>query len=176
VFLILRKSYILSNEISLEQKSGVVNLLEKWKIDPLALSVWILCSLFLLLVQFGYISPFGIIVVSSPQYTLIFWFSVVAFIVSTAYLVSKIQRYARWSTGYSGEIVRTVKSAESGKEYFIRGKDSTPLKAVLHEEWPFKEKNRESKWYVTDELGNDVTNTPLGSIDGTANIIFLKED
>ena len=150
--------------------------MEKWKIDPLALFLWILCSIFLLLVQFGYISPFGIIVVSYPQFTWVFWFSVIAFIVSTANLVSKIPRYARWSIGYSGEIVRTVRYAESGKEYFIRGKDDTPLKEVLHARWPFKEKDQGSKWHVIDELGNDVTSTPLGSIDETVSIVFLKEN
>jgi hypothetical protein len=145
-------------------------------IDPLSLFVWILCSLFLLLVQFGYISPFGIIVVSSTQYMWIFWFSVIVFIVSTANLVSKIPRYARWSIGYSGEIVRTAKIADSNKDYFIRGKENVPLKEVLDERWPFKEKDKGSKWYVVDELGNDVTNTPLGSIDGTVSIVFLKDD
>jgi hypothetical protein len=152
-----------------------VSFLEKWKIDPVSLIVWIFCSIFLLLVQFGYISPYGIIVVSFPQYTWVFWISVIAFIVSTANLVSKIPRYARWSVGYSGEIVRTVKSGDSGKDYFIRGKEDTPLKEVLHKEWPFKEKDRESKWYVVDELGNDVTSMPLGSVDGIVSIVFVKE-
>jgi hypothetical protein len=145
-------------------------------IDPLSLFVWILCSLFLLLVQFGYISPFGIIVVSSTQYTWIFWFSVIAFIVSTANLVSKIPRYARWSIGYSGEIVRTAKIADSRKDYFIRGKEDASLKEVLHERWPFKEKDRETKWYVVDELGNDVSNASLGSIDGTVTVVFTDQD
>ncbi|MDH4212495.1 MAG: hypothetical protein OEV85_01120 [Candidatus Thorarchaeota archaeon] len=150
--------------------------MEKWKVDPLALSIWILCSLFLLLVQFGYISPYGIIVISYTQYTWVFWLSIITFTISTAYLVSKIPRYARWSIGYSGEIVRTVKSADSSKDYFIRGNETTPLKEVLHKTWPFKDKDQDSKWYVVDELGNDVTSTPLGSIEGTVSIVFLKEN
>jgi hypothetical protein len=149
--------------------------LQKRMVDPLALLVWILCSLFLLFVQFGYISPLGIIVVSYPQFTMVFWISIIAFIISTANLVSKIPRYARWSLGYSGKIVRTVKSADSRKDYFIRGNDDTPLKEVLYERWPFEDKDRGSKWYVVDELGNDVTNMPLGSIDETVTVVFLDE-
>jgi hypothetical protein len=153
-----------------------VNFLGKRLIDPLSLFIWILCSLFLLLVQFGYISPFGIIVVPYPQFTWVFWFSVIAFILSTANLVSKIPRYARWSIGYSGEIVRTAKIADSSKDYFIRGREEASLKEVLHERWPFEEKDRGTKWYVVDELGNDVTNASLGSVDGTVTIVFLDHD
>lgn len=150
--------------------------MSKWKIDPFSLIVWILSSVFLFLVQFGYISPYGYIVVSHSEFTWVFWFSVFAFILSTANLVSKVPRHARWSTGYSGEVVRTVKKADSSTDYFIHGKDDTPLKVVLQKCWPFKENNRESKWYLVDELGNDVTNMPLGSINETVSIVFLKED
>jgi len=146
------------------------------KIDSLSLSVFTLCSIFLLLVQFGFISPIGVIVISPLQYLWVFWFSVIAFIVSTANLVSRIPRYARWSTGYSGEIVRTVKNTDSGKDCFIRGKEDMTLEEVLQKRWPFKEKDRGSKWYVVDELGNDVTTMPLGSVNETVSIIFPKEE
>ncbi len=146
------------------------------KINSLSLIVFVLCSILLLLVQFGYISPIGVIVISPLQYVWVFWFSAIAFIVSTANLVSRIPRYARWSVGYRGEIVRTVKNTDSGKDYFIRGKEDMTLKEVLHERWPFKEKDRGSKWYIVDELGNDVTTMPLGSVNETVNIIFLKEE
>ena len=153
-----------------------MRILSGWKINSLSLIVFTLCSIFLLLVQFGFISPIGVIVISPLQYLWVFWFSVIAFIVSTANLVSRIPRYARWSTGYSGEIVRTVKNTDSGRDYFIRGKEDMTLEEVLQERWPFKEKDRGSKWYVVDELGNDVTTMPLGSVNETVSIIFPKEE
>jgi hypothetical protein len=153
-----------------------MSVLNKWKIDPLSLVLWILCSIFLLLVQFGYISPVGIIIISYEQYVWVFWISVFAFILSTGYFVSKIPRYARWSIGYTGEIIRTVRDGESGRDYFIRGKDDTPLKEVLHKRWPFEDRNRSDNWYVVDESGNDVTSLPLSSLNGTVTVLFFKED
>ncbi|MFW9961304.1 MAG: hypothetical protein ACFFDV_09810 [Candidatus Thorarchaeota archaeon] len=150
--------------------------MRKLKINPLSLFLFFLFSILLLLVQFGYISPIGVIVISPLQYAWLFWFSVIAFIVSTANLVSRIPRYAQWSTGYRGEIVRTVKNTDSGKDYFIRGKEDMTLEEVLQNRWPFKENDQESKWYLVDELGNDVTTMPLGSINETVRIIFLKDE
>ena len=170
------KSYILSRQIDKESKSEGVNLLKRPKINPLSLILFFLCSMLLLLVQFGYISPIGVIVISPLQYAWLFWFSVIAFILSTANVVSRIPTYARWSTGYSGEIVRTVKNTDSGKDYFIRGKEDMTLKEVLQKRWPFEENDQGSKWYIVDELGNDVTTMPLGSIDETVSIVFLKEE
>lgn len=162
--------------MDIKSKSEGVNFLKKLKINALSLLLFFLCSMLLLLVQFGYISPIGVIVISPLQYAWLFWFSVIAFIVSTANLVSRIPRYARWSTGYSGEIVRTVKNTDSGKDYFIRGKEDMTLKEVLQQRWPFKENDQGSKWYIVDELGNDVSTKPLGSIDETVSIVFPKEE
>jgi len=170
------KSYILSRQIDTESKNEGVNFLKKLNIDPQSLSLFFLCSMLLLLVQFGYISPIGIIVISPLQYAWLFWFSAIAFIVSTANLVSRFPRSARWSTGYSGEIVRTVKNPDSGKDYFIRGREEMTLKEILQERWPFKENDQRSKWYIVDQLGNDVTAMSLGSINETVSIVFPKEE
>jgi hypothetical protein len=150
--------------------------LSKYEIDLSSLILWIICSTFLLLVQFGLISPVGIIIISLDQYTWIFWISAFAFTLSSIYLVYRIPRYARWSLGYTGEIVRTVKYSKSGRDYFVRGKDDTLLKDVLHKNWPFKERNQSDKWYAVDAFGNDVTDQPLGSLDGTVTIRFLEEE
>jgi hypothetical protein len=126
------------------------------------------------MVQFGVISPSGLIVISLSQYILLFWFSVLFFIVSIANLVTRIPRHAKWSTGFSGEIARTVKIAGENKDYFIRGRGDTSIKEALLENWPFSEQDPNSNWHVVDELGNDVTSKPLKSIDGTM-IVIIEE-
>lgn len=145
------------------------------KINPLSLIAFTLCSIFLIMVQYGFISPNGIIVISSIQYTWIFWFSVIAFIVSMANLIVRIPRHAKWSTGFSGKIVRTVKIAGENKDYFIRGASDTPIKEVLLENWPFSEHDQESNWHVVDELGNDVTTEPLSALNGTATVVIDEQ-
>ena len=156
-------------------KNQGVSFLSKWKINPVSLIAFTLSGVLVLMVQFGVISPSGLIVISLSQYILLFWFSVLFFIVSIANLVTRIPRHAKWSTGFSGEIARTVKIAGENKDYFIRGRGDTSIKEVLLENWPFSEQDPDSNWYVVDELGNDVTSKPLKSIDGTMSVV-IEED
>lgn len=142
------------------------------EINSLTLVIWVLCSIFLLLVQFGYISPIGLIVVTSEQYVWLFWFSALVFILSTANLVARIKKHPGWSEGFSGEIVRTFRVSGQEKEYLVQGKGETSIKHILSSDWPFDEYEHSSVWYVVDEQGNDITNQPLSSIDGTASVIF----
>ncbi len=144
----------------------------KWKINPISLVAFTLSGVLLLLVQFGVISPVGLIEVPISQFIWIFWFSVIFFIVSTANLVTRIPRHARWSTGFSGEIARTVKIAGENKDYFVRGKSDTSIKEALLDDWPFSEQDPDSNWYATDDKGNDVTNESLNSITGTMSVII----
>lgn len=153
-----------------------VNFLSKWKINPISLIAFTMSSILLLMVQFGVISPSGLIVISFSQYTLLFWFSVIFFIVSTANLVTRIPKHARWSTGFSGEIVRTVKIASENKDYFIRGAGDTTIKEALLENWPFSEHDPESNWHVIDELGNDVTSMHLSSLNTTATVVIEESN
>lgn len=146
--------------------------MSKWKINPISLIAITLSSILLLMVQFGVISPSGLIVISLSQFIWVFWFSVLFFIVSIANLVTRIPRHARWSTGFSGEIVRTVKVAGENKDYFIRGKGDTSIKDALLANWPFSEQDPSSNWYVTDDMGNDVTGEVLNSITGTMSVII----
>ena len=153
-----------------------VKFLIKWKINALTLIVWALSSIFLLLVQFGYISSIGIIVVTPAQYVWIFWISAIAFIATTINLVARVQRHARWSIGFSGEIVRTVRIAGQDMEYFVRGKSDSRIKEVLLNNWTFIEHDYNSKWYVTDEHGNDITDRSFSSINGTASVVIEAND
>ena len=153
-------------------KNQGVSFLSKWKINPISLIAFTLSGVLVLMVQFGVISPSGLIVISLSQYILLFWFSVLFFIVSIANIVTRIPRHARWSTGFSGEIARTVKISGESKDYFIRGRGETSIKEALLENWPFSEQDPNSNWYVVDELGNDVTSKPLKSIDGTMSVII----
>ena len=127
------------------------------------------------MVQFGVISPFGLVEISYIQYVWVFWVSVIFFIISTVNLVARIPRHAKWSQGYSGTITRTVKIADKQNDYFIRGAVDTPIKEVLLDNWPFDEQDPDSKWHVVDNRGNDVTNAPLSSLDGTATVV-IEED
>ncbi len=144
----------------------------KLKINPLSLVVFTLSGVLLLMVQFAVISPIGLIEIPYSTYIWLFWFSFVFFIVSTANLVARIPRHAKWSEGYSGTITRTVKIRDKQKDYFIRGAGDTPIREALLDDWPFDEQDSDSKWYVVDDRGNDITNAPLSSLEGTATVII----
>jgi len=152
-----------------------VNFLSKWKINPVSLIAFTLSGVLVLMVQFGVISPSGLIEISLSQFIWVFWFSVIAFIISSVNLVLRIPSHAGWSTGFSGKIVRTVKLASENKDYCIRGEGETSIKKVLLDDWPFSEQDPDSNWHVVDELGNDVTSKPLKSIDGTMSVV-IEED
>ena len=127
------------------------------------------------MVQFGVISPIGLIEIPYSQFIWLFWFSVVFFVVSTANLVARIPAHTKWSEGYSGTITRTVKIADKQKDYFIHGAGDTPIREALLDDWPFDEEDSDTKWHVVDIRGNDITNVPLSSLDGTATVI-IDED
>ena len=147
----------------------------KTKINPLSLIAFTLSSVLLLMVQFGVISPIGLIVVPYSQFIWVFWISVVFFIVSMVNLVVRIPAHTKWATGYTGIIARTVKIAGKQKDYFIEGASDTTIKEVLLENWPFDDQDKDSKWYVVDELGTNITNNPLSSLDGTATVIIEND-
>ena len=153
-------------------KNQGVSFLSKWKSNPVSLIAFTLSGLLVLMVQFGVISPSGLIVISLSQFIWVFWFSVIAFTISTVNLGLRIPSHARWSTGFSGEIARTVKISGESKDYFIRGRGETSIKEALLDDWPFSEQDPNSNWHVVDELGNDVTSKPLKSIDGTMSVII----
>jgi len=147
----------------------------KLKINPLSLIAFTLSGVLLLMVQLGFISPTGLIVIPYSQFIWLFWISVILFIVSTANLVARIPSHVKWSEGYGGTITRTVRIAGKQKDYFIQGADDAPIRAVLLDDWPFSEQDPDSKWHVVDKLGNDVTNAPLSSLEDAA-MVIIEED
>ncbi len=147
----------------------------RFKISPLSLIAFTLSGVLLLMVQFGFISPIGWIVIPYSEFIWLFWISAILFIASTANLVVRIPSYTKWSEGYSGTITRTVRIAGKQKDYFIQGAGDAPIKAVLLDDWPFSEQDQNSKWHVVDNLGNDVTNAPLSSLEEIATVI-IEED
>ena len=142
------------------------------QINLLYVIAWLFSSILLLLVQLGYISPIGFIVITQVQYVWLFWISAILFIFTTAFLVARVRSHPKWTIGFTGDIVRTVRISNQEREYFIRGKSDSPIRDVLLDAWPFSELDSNAKWYVADSHGNDITNKPFGSIDGTANIII----
>lgn len=139
--------------------------------------ILLLCSsIFLLVVQFGIISPSGIVYVTYIQYSGLFWLSVVVFIVSIANLSRRFPQYAKWSMGYSGECVRAVKRAGTREEHFIRGAPNALLKEVLLDNWPFENKEADSKWQAFNTNGDDVSAQPLESLVDTVEIVFFDEN
>ena len=99
----------------------------KIKITPISLIAFTLSGILLLMVQFGVISPIGLIVIPYSQYIWLFWFSVIFFIASVANLVVRIPAHTKWAMGYTGTIARTVKIAGKQKDYFIEGAGATPV-------------------------------------------------
>ncbi len=138
--------------------------------------IFLSASIFLLLVQFGYVSPVGIIIVTEIQYTVLFWLSVVYFILSIAILFRHFPRYAKWSTGYSGDSVRTVRISGKTKDYFIHGAPDATVRDVLLDVWPFDTKRLNSSWQVFNSEGNEVSDHPLESLTETIEVVFSNDD
>jgi hypothetical protein len=146
--------------------------LNRFRIDPLSLVAFTLSAVLLLVVQFGVISPSGIIEISYSQFVWLFWFSVAFFILSTANLVTRIPHYAKWSEGYSGTLTRVVKIADEQKDYFIRGSAGITIRNALIDAWPFGDYDPTLSWHVIDISGNDISDVPLSSVNGTATVVI----
>lgn len=121
--------------------------------------------------QFGFISPVGVVVVTVFQYNVLFWLSIALFVSSLAIFLTQYPHYAKWSMGYSGDCVRTVRRSGKKKDYFIRGKPDTPVRDVILDCWPF-DPNPNSDWHVFDSLGNEVSGHLLESISETIEVVF----
>ncbi|MCK4484087.1 MAG: hypothetical protein KAU89_04640 [Candidatus Thorarchaeota archaeon] len=70
---------------------------------------------------------------------------------------------------------RVVRDMATREEAVIDGDYAISFrKAMLDEEiWVFSQISRDSKWIVTDDRGNDISNKPLNSFDGIARIEAL---
>jgi hypothetical protein len=61
---------------------------------------------------------------------------------------------------------RVIRDGDNGPELIITGSCDDTFGQACRANWLFKSVNRKSKWFIKDERGNDVTETPLRSVDG----------
>jgi hypothetical protein len=176
------KEYIISGQST--HKSGTVNLkilqegydMVKKKPPVSHIAFFMFSSIFLLLVQFGFIQPEGLVVITNTQYIVLFWLSIAFFVASVAILLTHYPHYARWTMGYSGVIVRTVRLSGMRRDFFIRGAPDAKVRVVLLDTWPFETEKPNSDWQVIDSLGNDVSDQLLESITETIEVVFPPYD
>ena len=141
-----------------------------------SVAFFLFSSIFLLLVQFGVVSPRGLVFVTDIQYILLFWLSIVFFVATLALLLSQYPHYARWSIGYSGDSVRTVRLSGKRKDFFIRGAPDAKVRDVLLDTWPFETEKPNSDWQVIDSLGNEVSDQHLETITETIEVVIPPDD
>lgn len=76
--------------------------------------------------------------------------------------------------GYKGTINRVVKIPEARMEYFISGTPETTFKQALRDNWPFEDRDINSKLRIVADTGEDVTMSELSSHEGTVMVEFLE--
>jgi hypothetical protein len=67
---------------------------------------------------------------------------------------------------------RVIRDMATKEEAVIDGPHSTSFKEAMQDEeiWVFSQISRDSKWIITDDRGNDISNKPLSFFDGVARI------
>ena len=75
--------------------------------------------------------------------------------------------------GYKGNITRVIKIADARMEYFISGTPETTFEQALRDNWPFEDRDIESKLRIMTDDGKDVTKSTLLSHEGTVLVEFL---
>ncbi len=75
--------------------------------------------------------------------------------------------------GYKGKITRVVKIADARMEYFISGTPETTFEQALRDNWPFEDRDNETKLRIMTDDGKDVTKSTLLSHEGTVLVEFL---
>jgi hypothetical protein len=73
---------------------------------------------------------------------------------------------SRYKPQNPSNCMRVIKDGASGLEFIISGDREETFAEVCRTNWPFERVKRKSKWYIKDERGNDVSDKPLGSVDG----------
>lgn len=74
-----------------------------------------------------------------------------------------------WS--FVSKVSRVVRDTESGIEKIIRADPNITIRHILEKDWTFPKK-KSSRWYLVDEVGNDITDRPISDWDGIAVIHF----
>ncbi len=72
---------------------------------------------------------------------------------------------------------RVIRDMATKEEAVIDGDHATSFRKAMQDEeiWVFSQINRNSKWIITDDRGNDISNKPLNFFDGIAQIEVLDE-
>ena len=70
---------------------------------------------------------------------------------------------------------RVVRDMATREEAVIDGDYATSFRKAMKDEeiWAFSQISRDSKWIITDDRGNDISNKPLNLFDGIARIEVL---
>ena len=67
--------------------------------------------------------------------------------------------------------MRVIKDGPNGQEFIISGDREETFAEVCRANWYFESVKRKTKWFIKDERGNDVSDKPLGSVDGIFTLI-----
>jgi len=72
---------------------------------------------------------------------------------------------------------RVIRDMATKAEAVIDGDHTTSFRKAMQDEetWVFSQISRDSKWIITDDRGNDISNKPLSFFDGIARIQILDE-
>ena len=70
---------------------------------------------------------------------------------------------------------RVIRDLATKEEAVIDGDHATSFRKAMQDEeiWVFSQISRDSKWIITDDRGNDISNKPLNLFDGIARIEAL---
>ncbi|MGY5875872.1 MAG: hypothetical protein RTU30_09010 [Candidatus Thorarchaeota archaeon] len=71
----------------------------------------------------------------------------------------------------SAIITRVVIERTTGSEVIIEGGTDTTFREALLHDWPFPEIPVKSSWIIQDEVSNDITDRPLSSYGGIAELV-----
>lgn len=103
---------------------------------------------------------------------MILWASIVLMLAGIINIFWRIEGYAPIVKEPDGFVTRAVRGSNHTEEYFVRGRSGESLKTALVRDWPFKKRDPNAEWHALDQLGNDVTESPLESIEGQPSIVF----
>ncbi|TFG28914.1 hypothetical protein EU528_10490 [Candidatus Thorarchaeota archaeon] len=76
------------------------------------------------------------------------------------------QRHGRYSESDPSILKRVIKDGYDGQEFIVIGDKQETFAQACRAHWQFKSVNLKSKWYITDEKGNDVTDRYLETAEG----------
>ncbi|MGY5860701.1 MAG: hypothetical protein RTU63_15140 [Candidatus Thorarchaeota archaeon] len=76
------------------------------------------------------------------------------------------QGLSRYKDSDSSMIKRVIKDGYDGEEVIVSGNRETTFGQACKDQWQFVSVKRNSRWYIKDDRGNDVSDKLLQSVDG----------